>query len=184
MSVDTKVRLIGRVDAESIAEWIKTNVDKDVKLVNGTVTRITEAEYDKYVSTGDIKEHYSEDKTLWSIAKWINFTHNGRKRIIFYHYSPLNWYENLDYYKPLGLEEMVKSETTNLSLGCDDDAKNIMEKIVKAFGGWIDYNDCDDEEFIKFEKDSESPITVRHITMADVYEAFGGFVVIDDLYKN
>lgn len=184
MSVDTNVRLIGKVDAESIAEWIKANVDKDVKLINSTVTRITEAEYDKYVSTGDIKEHYSEDKTLWSITKWIDFTYNGRKRLIFYYYSPLNWYENLDYYKPLGLEEMVKSETTNLSLGYDDDAKNIMGEIVKVFGGWIDYNDCDDEEFIKFEKGSESPITIRHITMADVYKAFGGFVVIDDLYKN
>ena len=79
---------------------------------------------------------------------------------------------------------MVKSETTSLSLGYDDDAKNIMERIVKAFGGWIDYNDSDDEAFVKFEKGSESPITIKHITMADVYEAFGGFVVIDDLYKN
>lgn len=74
MSVDTNVKLIGRVDAESIAEWIKANVDK--------------------------------------------------------------------------------------------------------------YNDSDNEAFVKFEKGSESPITIRHITMADVYEAFGGFVVIDDLYKN
>ena len=47
---------------------------------------------------------------------------------------------------------MVKSETTNLSFGYDDDAKNIMEKIVKAFGGWVDYNDCDNEAFVKFEK--------------------------------
>lgn len=184
MSVDTKVRLIGKIEAEAVAEWIKTNVDKDVKLTDGTVTRITEAEYDKYVSTGDIKEHYSEDKTLWGIAKWIDFTYNGKKRTIFYYYSPLNWHENIEYYKSLGLEDMVKSETTSLSLGYDDDAKNIMERIVKAFGGWIDYNDCDDEEFVKFEKGSESPITIKHITMADVYEAFGGFVVIDDLYKN
>lgn len=184
MSVDTRVRLIGRIEAEAVAEWIRNNIDKNVRLGEFHVTRITEKEYDDYATKGDIKASYSMDKTLWSISNWIMFNYNGRQRTIFYYYSPLNWYENLEYYKPLGLEEMVKSETTNLSLGYDDDAKNIMERIVKAFGGWIDYNDCDDEEFVKFEKGSESPITIKHITMADVYEAFGGFVVIDDLYKN
>ena len=180
MGVDTRVKLIGRVDAEAVAEWIKNNIDDKVKLGNTNVMRITEAEYNNYVTKGDIKESYSDDKTLWSISTWIIFNYNGRQRTIFYYYSPLNWYENLEYYKPLGLEDMVKSETTGITIGCDEDGKELMARIVKAFGGWIDYNDCDDEDFIKFEKGSDAPTTVRHITMKDVYEAFGGFVVIDD----
>lgn len=180
MSVDTRVRLVGRIEAEAVAEWIKANVDKDVKLAEFYVTRIKEEEYDIYIEENKIKASYSDDKTLWSISNWIMFNYNNRRRTIFYYYSPLNWYENLEYYKPLGLEEMVKSETTYLSMGCDRDSKNLMETIVKAFGGWIDYDDCDDEEYVKFEKDSDTPTIVRHITMKDVYEAFGGFVVIDD----
>ena len=184
MGVDTRVKLMGRVDAEAVAEWIKDNVDSDVKLAKTSIMRITEAEYNDYVAKGDIKESYNEDKTFWSISTWIIFNYNGRQRTIFYYYSPLNWYENLNYYEPLGLADMVKSETTGLSIGYDEDGKELMARIVKAFGGWIDYNDCDDEEYVKFEKGSVVPITVKHITMKDIYDAFGGFVIIDDLYRN
>lgn len=184
MGVDTKVNLMGRVDAEVIAEWIKEHIDKDVKLAPASIIRITEAEYNKFITSGDLKESYLDDKTFWSVSRWIMFNYNGRPRTIFYYYSALNWHENLNYYKPLGLADMVVSETTGLSIGYDEDAKTVMEGIVKAFGGWIDYNDSDDEEFVKFEKGSDTPITVKHITMKDVYNAFGGFVIIDDLYRN
>lgn len=179
MSVDTRVNLIGYVEAEAIASWISDNIDKNVKLGEETVLNITRKEFLKYVESGELKEYYGTDRTLWSRGRWITFTYNGRQRTMFYHYSPLNWYENLKYYEPLGLADMVKSETTSLSLGQDEDAEYILERITKAFGGWIDYNDSDDEEYVKFEKGSDTPIKVKHITMEDVYKAFGGFVVID-----
>lgn len=179
MGVDTRVKLMGYVEAEAIASWIGNNIDKNVKLCKETVLNITRKEFLEYTNSGDIKEYYGADRTLWSKSRWITFTYNGQERTIFYYYSPLNWYENLEYYEPLGLADMVKSETTTLSLGCNEDAKVLLEEIVKAFGGWIDYNDCDDEDYVKFEKGSDTPTIVPHITMEDVYKAFGGFVVID-----
>lgn len=179
MSVETKVNLMGYVEAEAIASWIRDKIDKNVKLGKETILNITHEEFQKYVDSGKIKEYYGTDRTLWSKGNWINFIYNGRQRTMFYHYSPLNWYENLKYYEPLGLADMVKSETTRISLGHDKDAEYIMDRITKAFGGWIDYNDCDDEDYVKFEKGSNTPTVVKHITMEDVYKAFGGFVVID-----
>lgn len=179
MSVETKVNLRGYVEAEAIASWIGNNIDKNVKMCEETVLNITPKEFQEYVDRGEIKEYYGTDRTLWSKSRWITFTYNGRLRTMFYYYSPLNSYENLKYYEPLGLADMVKSETTHISLGHDKDAEYIMERITKAFGGWIDYNDCDDEDYVKFEKGSNTPIVVKHITMEDVYKAFGGFVVID-----
>lgn len=48
---------------------------------------------------------------------------------MFYLYSNVNYYENLDYYKTLGLEDMVKSETTYISLGYDENSCEIIKSI-------------------------------------------------------
>ena len=37
-----------------------------------------------------------------------------------------------------------------------------------------------ERRYAKFEKDSDTPTVVRHITRKDVHEAFGEFVIIDD----
>ena len=179
MGVDTKVRLIGEVKAETLANWIKANISEDVKLSNENSIRMTRKEFLNHVEKGDIKEFYGKDKTLWSRANWIIFNYNGRERTMFYYYSPINWYENLEFYEPLGLANMIKSETTTLSLGCNEDAKYILTEITKAFGGWIDYNDCDDEPYVRINNDGETPEAAKHITMDDIYKAFGEFVVID-----
>ena len=51
---------------------------------------------------------------------------------------------------------------------------------VKAFGGWIDYDDCDDESYIEFKANIDNPIKIRHVTRKEIYEKFGEFVIIDD----
>lgn len=43
---------------------------------------------------------------------------------------------------------MVEAETTAVSLGCHGASVEIIKELIKHFGGgWIDENDCDDEEY-------------------------------------
>lgn len=67
-------------------------------------------------------------------------------RNLFYDYSNVNFYENMEYYSRIGLRDMVESEITTLSLGYDKEALGLMKKIASYFGGWIEENDCDDEK--------------------------------------
>lgn len=60
--------------------------------------------------------------------------------------------ENLTFYSKHGLEDMVKSETTHISLGYWGNAVDIIKSIVAEFGGWIDENDCDDKEYYAIDK--------------------------------
>ena len=85
----------------------------------------------------------------------------------------------LTYYIENGLEDLVYSDTTYLSLGYDDEAVEIMNMIVQHFGGWIDENDCDDNLYTYVGKNKESETPVIHVTMEEIYEKFGGIVIID-----
>ena len=56
----------------------------------------------------------------------------------------------------------------------------IIKEIVAHFGGgWIDENDCDDEDYYPIELNVDGSIKqVQYITMEDVYEKFGSVVII------
>ena len=78
-----------------------------------------------------------------------------------------------------GLEEMVVSEKTRISLGCFGDSVEIIKAIVERFGGWIDENDCDDEEYYQVkEKYEEDDFII--MTHAQLDEHFGKRVVVVD----
>lgn len=62
---------------------------------------------------------------------------------IFYYYTEKKDRGNLEYFKSIGLEEMVLSDTTYLSSDVDLVHKDIMKSIVEEFGGWI----CFDDQF-------------------------------------
>jgi hypothetical protein len=110
---------------------------------------------------------------------FISFTHNGEKRSLFYYKSNINTYENLEYYKPDGLEEMVKLETTALSFGCWGSSVEIMREIVSYFGGWVDENDYDDKPFYELQKSDDGSVKpIRYVTMEEVCEMFGEKVII------
>lgn len=171
MSVDTKVLLKGKVEPEAILNYIRETFDANATM--SSVNRTVYHDFDKHTQAK------YDDEIQYSLYTMIYFTVNGEKRMMSYQYCNWNSYENLDYYTDLGLEDMVKSETTYLSLGMWGESINILTNIVKAFGGWIDYNDCDDEPYIYFEKGADVPTKVRHVTMEEVYKAFGEIVVID-----
>ena len=77
---------------------------------------------------------------------------------------------------------MVRAETTSLSLGKWNSSVEIIKDIVTHFGGgWIDEDDCDSEDYYPIESNPDGSIKpVIKVTMQDIYDKFGGIVVITD----
>ena len=88
--------------------------------------------------------------------------HEGEFRQLFYNYSNVNFYENIHYYSPLGLTKMVEAETTTVSLGCHGASVEIIKELIKHFdGGWLDENDCDDEEYYEITKNKQLTLSIK-----------------------
>lgn len=168
MGVDTTVELRGHIYAESVLNFIKQRIDSNAKC------HVGHYEWGKKISESE-KENYICD------YGYINFKSSlGRCRSIFYKWSNSIDHGNDNYYKECGLEELCNTETTYLSMHCDDEAKSILRMIVEEFGGWIDYDDSDDELYEPVVKNSDGSIKpVIHVTMEEIYEKFGGVVIID-----
>ena len=75
---------------------------------------------------------------------------------------------------------MVKAETTYISLSCWGNSIEIIKKIASHFGGWMDENDCDDEEYYEVSPTGEK-IEVKMVTMQEIYEKFGEIVIIKEM---
>ena len=172
MSVDTMVNLRGKIEFEDILNFIKNNYDKEAKIVNRNHVIMDYVNLDDAGAVYDTVPYYEHG--------CIVFLKNDRLRTMHMYYSSVNFYENLDYHTQYGNEAMVISETTHLSLGHDDDAIEVLTNIVKAYGGWIDYNDCDDEDYVYFDRGADVPKKVRHVTREEIYKMFGEVVIIDD----
>ena len=142
MGIDTRGKLMGRVTVEQIIDTIKELYN--VEVVNDTKKTI----YDNLKDIDFPFRNYGDAYFWWCESGFIEFTVNGEQRQLFYYYDNINTYENIDYYKENfpereDLRTMVKSETTSISLGNWGMSVEIIESIVKKFGGWVDENDCD-----------------------------------------
>lgn len=149
MGVDTHGKIKGFISHEDITNFIRQNWDKNV------YDGVTKELYDslsKLKYPYKINEH-SEDSSNWyTICGFIRFNYRDEDRMLFYHYSNVNSFENLDYYSEYGLKDMVESKTTYLSLGYWGSSVEIIKEIVSHFGGgWIDENDCDSEPYYPVE---------------------------------
>lgn len=147
VSTDTVGRIKGYISADAICSYIRNcwdpTVESNVKRSNiSSIKKITW----KYL----INEH-SETSEYWYVDTGIiKFCYKGQERWLHYCYNNLNHFENLEYYKNLGLEEMERSEYTNLILAYFEDSAAIMQDIIKHFGGgWLDENDEDGIPFIE-----------------------------------
>jgi hypothetical protein len=171
MGVDTKGRLIGRVCSEDILNFIKQRYD-----VNAT-SRVKREDIEYKIDWEHIK--YGED-VPYRDCGFINFkTTNGNNRNLWYHYTNINSLENLKFYKEYDLEDMVRTETTDINLGHNSEAIEIIKDLAIEFGGWVDENDCDDKEYYPIIKNSDGSIKpIIYVTMDEIYEKFGGVVVI------
>ena len=103
-----------RLKGHITAEQIVDYIDEHYKFISNSIRE------DNYVTSGFIK-----------------FNDGDENRNIYYDYQNINSYEKLD-------ENIVKSETTFLDLGCYGNSVEIMKGIAQEFGGWLDENDCDD----------------------------------------
>jgi len=150
MGIDTKGRIKGFIDYNRILNYIKANWDKNV--VHDISTNIqcplTEC-YWKY----EMNSH-SKDNDNWYITSgFITFKYNNEQRRLFYIYNNINVFENEQYYEKLNLLDMVKAETTSISLSAWGSSVEIIKELVEYFGGgWIDENDCDNVPFQKLEE--------------------------------
>lgn len=178
MSVDTKARLLGHISPEEIVNYIYHNWDKNV--VN--YVEYEDLNHWKKENYNWIKEVYGNE--IYSEHGFINFNYNDESRSIFYNYNSYNLYENLEYYKKYGLEQMVKSETTYLSLGKWGSSIEIIKELVTYYGGWINFDDSKDEEYYYIpstqpDRRKEFP-PVIYMTQEQLNKHFGGIVVIKD----
>lgn len=152
MGVDTRGRLIGHITVDNVISAIKELYNVDV---THNVSRV------KYENFEDIDfpfRNYGDEDFWYSDYGFIFFEVNGEHRQLFYHYNNINTYENIDYYKNTyperkDLVKMAKSETTHISLGNWGMSVEIIESIVKKFGGWVDENDCDEIPFRYVERE-------------------------------
>ena len=177
MSVDTHGKIKGFVRHEEIFNFIRQKWNKDARddVKKRITCHISECDW-KY----KINENSEDNENWYSIHGFIDFKYNDEDRMLFYNYSNLNSYENLEFYSKYNLRDMVETETTYLSLGCWGSSVEIIKEIVAHFGGgWIDENDCDDKEYYPIELDVDENIKpVQYVTMNDIYEKFGSVVVI------
>lgn len=138
MSCDTILRLKGHITVEQIVDYI----DEHYKFISKSIRKDNYGSLNRY---NWFEEKY-DDSNEWKITSgFIRFNDGDENRNIFYDYQNINCYNNLGYYSKYNLEDMVKSETTFLSLGCCGNSVEIMKGIAQEFGGWLDENDCDDE---------------------------------------
>ena len=168
MGVDTTVKLRGYISSESVFNFIKQRIDPNAKC---------------YIKLDAWDKKISESKRENYVCDYGNIVFNSGSdgyRTIFYFWSNSIDYGNDNYYKECGLEELCNTETTYLAMRCDDEAKTILRMIVEEFGGWIDYDDCDDKPYEPVVKNPDGSIKpVIHVTLEEVYEKFGGVVIID-----
>lgn len=180
MSVDTYGRIKGYVSSKEILNYIRHTYDagafSDVETQNRGPLALLDFPMEVY---------NPNDTDAICESGFICFKANGQSRSLFYFHENFNPFENLEYYRNLGLEEMVRTHTTHIGLGCFGNSDEIISDIVSHFGGgWIDENDCDDKPFHRLEgvgDDGKVP-PVIYVTMKEVEEKFGGTVVITD-YK-
>lgn len=152
MGIDTIAKIKGRVTSKQIVDTIEELFDVD------TENEVVIHKHEKLDDLDFPFRNYGEEDYWFGDFGFICFTYNGENRMLFYSYDNINVYDGLEYYKKqypdrTDIHKMIKSETTHLSLGKWGSSVEILEAIVKKFGGWIDENDCDDITYRYIEKE-------------------------------
>jgi hypothetical protein len=177
MGVDTHGKIKGFIKHEEILNFIRqkwdTNATHNVqKKLNGPISGVT-WEY-------KMNEHSEDNENWYYVSGFIRFDYLEEERMLFYMYDNVNHLENMDYYEPKGLSDMVKAETTYLSLGCWGSSVDIIKELVAHFGGgWVDDNDCDEVPYYTVEsKQDENINPVKYVSMEEIRKVFGDNVII------
>lgn len=148
MSVNTKAKFLGKLDAEALLGFIKENIDPNVESTIETKERKVASKFhDEIIFLG--KKNGVENWT----GGFIYFAYNDEIRSLHYFHHDTVWLDKK------GFEQNIKngtpelnSEVTELSLGFNETAVEVMKKIAEFFGGYIQEDDCSDKWFHKVEK--------------------------------
>ena len=148
MSVDTKAKFVGKLDAEALLVFIKENIDPNAESTIKTEERTVALKFhNEIIFLG--KKNGVENWT----GGFIYFAYNDEIRSLHYFHHDTVWLDKK------GFEQNIKngtpelnSEVTELSLGFNETAVEVMKKIAEFFGGYIQEDDCSDKWFHKVEK--------------------------------
>lgn len=149
MGCDTHLKLKGFVPAEDLCRYLTKKYGK----VKSNIERCNVCSVEKLDYKFVLNPGHEGDSMRYNDYGDIEFRFTAKDgkeelRSIFYYYSNINPFENLDYYKKIGLENMVLAETTSLILNAWGSSVDILTDIAKEFGGgWLDDNDCDDDPY-------------------------------------
>lgn len=138
-------KIKGYISPEDIFNFIRETWDKNARtnVKKCSICPLSECDWEY-----EIHPH-SEDNQNWCITSgFISFCYKDEARLLHYAYNNVNSFENLDYYSKHNLEDMVRTETTHIGLGRWGSSVEIASTLITRFGGgWIDEDDCDDEEY-------------------------------------
>lgn len=144
MSTSTNVKVIGKLNVDKLVSFIKEQI-------SGNITISIEEEEHFFDTRSDIV-FLGIDGIEKSDVGWIHFTYNGKNRSLFYLYKDTFWFDKLDILSNIkNNTPELNGEYTYLSLGFDSDAVEIMTKIAKEFGGYLDEQDTDNIPYKKVE---------------------------------
>ena len=148
MSVDTKAKFVGKLDAEALFGFIKENIDPNAESTIETEERKVASKFhNEIIFLG--KKNGVENMT----SGFIHFAYNDEIRSLFYLHRDIIWVDKDSFEQNIknGTPEL-NSEVTELSLGYNVTAVEVMKKIAEFFGGYIQENDYSSEWFYKVEK--------------------------------
>lgn len=148
MSVETKAKFVGKLDVEALLGFIKGNIYPYIENTIETEKWTIDSKYhDEIIFLG--KEKGVEKLT----SGFIYFTYNGEARSLHYSHRDTVWLDKDSFERNIknGTPEL-NGEVTELSLGFNATAVEVMKKVVEFFGGYIQENDCSGEWFHKVEK--------------------------------
>lgn len=148
MSVDTKAKFLGKLDVDALLGFIKENIDPNAESTIETEERkIYSKFHDGIIFFGE------KDGVEKLTSGFIHFAYNGEVRSLHYYHHDTLWLDKNSFERNIkqGTPEL-NNEVTELSLGFNETAVEVMKKIAEFFGGYIQENDCSGEWFHKVEK--------------------------------
>lgn len=145
MGVDTIVKIPGKIESNKIFDFIKEHFDKNA--VSDVQARVQSQELldslkeSNYVILGT--------EVIFE-SGFIHFQYKEEKRSLFYFYENGFGFDVYTFKNNLDANAReLNGDNTSLSLGATGYAVEILTKIAKEFGGYIDENDSDDKWFYK-----------------------------------
>lgn len=148
MSVDTKAKFVGKLDAEALLGFIKENIDPNAE------STIETEEREIYSKFHDGIIFFGEKEGVEKLTSgFIHFAYNDEIRSLHYFHHDTVWLDKKGFERNIknGTPEL-NNEVTELSLGFNATAVEVMKKIAEFFGGYIQENDYSDKWFYKVEK--------------------------------